>query len=463
MKRRIIMDNYGFISLIPVICVVILVFVTKRTMASLLTGSVIGAVILYGKNFFMEWINAVYAVLSDGTWQWLFLVCGLFGSIIGLFEASGGALGFSKAATRLCKSKKQSLFITWILGIIVFADDWLNALAVGAAMRNVTDKFKVPRELLAYVICATGAVVCTLIPFSTWGVFMAGQLESNGVAAAGEGMSVYIQTLPYVFYALIALLFVPLYIAGVIPHFGLMKKAELRAESTGQILPDSMIGMVKAEREAAAEEEQGKAGKAYNFLVPLVVLAVVTTITKEMLYGIFACFVVCALMYFPQRLLSFADFCNSMVSGFKDMLGVIGIISSAFILKQMNNALGLPAYVIGIVQDSLDPRLLPVVAFIVVGFLCFAAGNFWGMLAIAFPVIIPIAVALDANLILVSGAMISGCVFGSNACFYGSEVSLTCSTTQITNQDYAKTALPVIAIPTVIAIVLFVIFGYVQG
>lgn len=154
---------------------------------------------------------------------------------------------------------------------------------------------------------------------------------------------------------------------------------------------------------------------------------------------------------------------NCIVSGFKDMLGVIGIISAAFILKEMNNELGLPAFIIGLVQDALDPRLLPVVAFIVVGFLCFAAGNFWGMLAIAFPVIIPIAQALDANSILVSGAMISGCVFGSSACFYGSEVSLVCTTTQIQNQDFAKTSLPVYIFPVAVTLVLFIIFGYVKG
>lgn len=458
------MDNYGLISFIPVVCVIVLVFVTKRTMASLVAGSIVGAIILYGKDFFMKWIDAIYTVLGDSTWKWLFLVCGLFGGIIALFEASGGALGFSRFATRLCKSKKQSLFMAWFLDLVIFADDWLNALAVGSAMRNVTDKFKVPRELLAFVICATGCSICTLVPFSTWGVFMAGQLESNGVAAAGEGMTVYLHTLPYIFYAIVSMVVVPLYIAGIIPHFGRMKKAELRAQNTGQLLPDSMLGMVKAERESAAEEETaGAKGKAINFLVPLLVLAVITTITREILYGIFACFIVCAAMYFPQKLIKPGEFLNCIVSGFKDMLGVIGIISAAFILKEMNNELGLPAFIIGLVQDALDPRLLPAVAFIVVGFLCFAAGNFWGMLAIAFPVIIPIAQALDANSILVSGAMISGCVFGSSACFYGSEVSLVCTTTQIQNQDFAKTSLPIYILPVAITLVLFVIFGYVKG
>ena len=459
------MDHYGILSLVPVICVIVLVFITKRTMASLIAGSIIGAIILFKQDFILNWIDAIYTVLSDGTWGWLFLVCGLFGSLVGLFELSGGAMGFSEVATRVCKTRKQSLFMTWILGIIVFVDDWLNALAVGAAMRNVTDKYKVPRELLAYVICATGAVVCSLIPFSTWGAFMAGQLESNGVAAVGEGTAVYIQTIPYIFYALVALFVVPLYIAGIIPHYGPMKKAEIRAETTGQVFPDSMLDAIRAEKAAVEKEALDvgmKKGKAINFIIPMLVLAGVTMITAEILYGIFASLVVCAIMYFPQKIMTMNEFFDGMISGFKDMMGVIGIITAAFILREMNNGLGLPDYVIGLVRDSLDPRLLPIVVFIIVSALTFAAGNFWGMAAISFPVIIPIAMAMNVDPIMVSGAIISGTTFGSNACFYGSEVSLTCSSTQVQNQDYAKTALPIIAIPFIGACILYAVFGFIK-
>jgi Na+/H+ antiporter NhaC len=156
------------------------------------------------------------------------------------------------------------------------------------------------------------------------------------------------------------------------------------------------------------------------------------------------------------------EFLDAMMSGFKSMLGVVGIISAAFILREMNSGLGLPEFVIGIVKDSLNPSLLPVVVFIIVSALTFAAGNFWGMAAISFPVIIPIAFEMGVDPIIVSGAIISGTTFGSNACFYGSEVTLTCSSTEIQNQDYAKTALPIIIIPFVLSCILYTIFGFVK-
>jgi Na+/H+ antiporter NhaC len=430
-------------------------------MASLVAGSFIGAIILYKQAFVLNWIDAVYVVLANGTWGWLFLVIGLFGSLVALIELSGGALGFSAAATKICKGRKQSLFMTWILGIIVFVDDWLNALAVGAAMRNVTDKFKVPRELLAYIICATGAVVCSLIPFSTWGAFFAGQLEANGVAAVGQGTAVYIQTIPYISYAMVALIVPPLYIAGIIPHFGAMKKAEKRAETLGLMIPpiNNEEGAIVEEKEAI--EAGMKKGRAVNFLIPMVLLAVITIITAEILYGVLASLLCCAVMYFPQKLMNGKQFLDAMMSGFKSMMGVVGIITAAFILREMNSGLGLPAFVIGLVKDTLDPRLLPLFVFIIISALTFAAGNFWGMAAISFPVIIPIAFEMGVDPILISGAIISGTTFGSNACFYGSEVTLTCSSSQIQNQDYAKTALPIIAIPFVGACILYAIFGFV--
>lgn len=399
-------------------------------------------------------------MLGSGTWQWLFLVCGLFGALTGVLELSGSAFGFSETAGKICKSKRQSLLFTWILGMVVFVDDWLNALAVSSAMRGVTDKFKVPRELLAYVVCATGAVVCCLIPFSTWGAFMAGQLEANGACAIGEGTATYIRTLPYIFYPICAQIVVPLYIIGVIPRFGSMKKAEKRALETGQTLLDSTYAIAQEKAVTAEQTSIKEKGKAINFIVPMIVLAIITIITAEILYGVFAALICCAIMYAPQKLMSRNEFLSSMMSGFKDMMGVIGIITGAFILREMNNALGLPAYVLGVVQDSMNPALLPVVVFITVSALTFAAGNFWGMAAIAWPVIAPIGFAMGADTLLVAGAIISGTCFGSNACFYGSEVSLTCQVSEISNQDYAKTALPIIAIPFVLACILYIVVGF---
>ena len=451
------MDNYGLISLLPVISVVILAFVTKRTLEPLLIGAVFGFVLLHGTGFFMPFLDAVYTVMMDGTTVWIILVCGLFGSLVALLEKSGGALGFSDIATKYSKKRGVSLIVTWILGIVIFIDDYLNALAVGTAMRKVTDSYKVPRELLAYVVNSTGAAVCVLIPFSTWSAFMAGQLEANNVMINGSGTAAYIATIPYMFYAWAAVLVVPLFALKILPRFGPMKAAEKRAEETGQVFPDSMLD--QEDEFSAAETMTDKKPNALNFIVPMIVLALVTIITEDMLQGVIIGILSCAVLYFPQRLMNFAEFSDSVIDGFKDMILVLGIIVAAFFLQQANDALGLTPYVIDSVKPLLSPALLPVASFIIISFLAFATGSFWGIAAIAFPIIIPLAQSMDVNIFLSSAAIISAAVFGSHTCFYGDAVTLSCASSQVKNMDYAKTSIPLVAVPAVIGIVLFLVFG----
>ncbi|HHY91427.1 MAG TPA: sodium:proton antiporter, partial [Clostridiales bacterium] len=232
------MEHHGVISLIPVAVVILSAILTKRTTESLLFGSIAGFIALHGVNFFMPWLDAVYEVMMDSTTAWVILLFSLFGSLIALLEKSGGALGFSKFAVKVTKSRGISLTVTWILGIIVFIDDYLNALAVGSVMRQVTDHYRVSREMLAYVVNSTGAAVCVLIPFSTWSAFMAGQLEANNVLVNGSATAAYIASIPYSFYAWTAVLIVPLIIWKIVPIYGGMKKAEMRALETGQVFPE---------------------------------------------------------------------------------------------------------------------------------------------------------------------------------------------------------------------------------
>ena len=455
------MEHYGLISLIPVLVVVILAFMTRRTFEPLLIGSVVGFILLEGAGFFPAWLDAVYVVMMDGVTVWIILVCGLFGSLIKLLEKSGGALGFSAMATRHTKSRGAALIITWVLGIIVFVDDYLNALSVGAAMRKVTDHYKVPREMLAYVINSTGAAVCVLIPFSTWSAFMAGQLEANNVMVGGSGTSAYIATIPYILYAWVAVLIVPLFALKILPRIGPMKQAEERAETTGKVFPASQLD---ENGEAAVLESQPEgAPRVINFALPMLLLAGVTIYTEDMLVGVILAIVTCAVMFIPQKLMSLNAFFDHALEGFKDMVLVLGIIVAAFFLQQANEGLGLTPFVIETVEPLMSPALLPAISFIVVGFLAFATGSFWGVAAIAFPIIIPLGTSLGVNLFLVSGAIISAAAFGSHTCFYGDAVTLTCASSQIKNMDYAKTAIPLVALPSLLGIILFVIMGTIMA
>lgn len=359
----------------------------------------------------------------------------------------------------LFKNRKASLIGTWILGIIVFIDDYLNALAVGTAMRKITDKYGVPREFLAYVINSTGATVCVIIPFSTWSAFMAGQLEASGAAEAGFGTGVYISTIPFILYGWIAVLIVPLFVLKVIPVWGPMRKAEQRVLDSGQTFPDSSLHLI--DKEDDGEEKTGKNQKALNFIIPMLVLAVAVVVTSDMLIGVILGIVSCVVLYAPQRLMKPAEFGDTAINGFKDMVLVLGIVCAAFILQQANDALGLTPYVIEKVQPILSPNLLPTISFIVIGLLAFTTGSFWGVAAIAFPIIVPLAQSMDVNLLVACGAVISGAAFGSHSCFYSDAVTLTCASSQIQNIEYARNVLPLILLPFILGIIAFLAAGFV--
>lgn len=181
------MENYGVLSLLPVAVVIVLVFLTKRTTVSLLAGTLVGAVMLYGVHFAKPWLEVVYGVMGSELWIWLVLVCGFFGSLVALFEASGGIYGFTDIAAKICKGEKRTLLAGWLLGIVTFVDDWLSILSVGTAMRRATDRFHIPREMLAFLSNATASSICVIVPTSTWGVFMISQLVATGVCPSEAG------------------------------------------------------------------------------------------------------------------------------------------------------------------------------------------------------------------------------------------------------------------------------------
>lgn len=446
--------DYGVVSLIPSAIVIVLALATRRILEPLLAGAIAGFVIVAGPSgFFLAFIDATYTVLMDPITIWIALVVGFFGVLIRWLDQAGGANGFSDLMQKVASSRKKALLATWLLGILIFIDDYINALAVGAAMRKVTDKFNISREYLAYIINSTGTTVCVLIPATTWFAFMTAQMEASGIEG---GASAYFASIPFMFYPWLAVFTVPLVALGIIPLYGPLKKAEQRALA-GQTLPDSTYEQYKEEN--AVEEE--KKSSAWNFILPMVITGVVTIVTGETLYGVIIGLAVALVLYLPQKVMKLWEMTDGLVDGFKDMLFVIMLIVIAFILQQANDGLGLTDYVIFKVTSVLSPNLLPVATFITISLLMFVVGSFWGIAAISFPIIIPLAISMDVNLYLASAAIVSASAFGSQACFFSDAATLTCGSTQIRNMDYARSALPYIAIPFVLAVILFTVFGFV--
>lgn len=236
---------------------------------------------------------------------------------------------------------------------------------------------------------------------------------------------------------------------------GAHEKSGAKSIETGQTFPDSTKDMMIEEEVI----EPGQKYRAMNFVIPMLVLAVTVFITSDMLIGVIFGIVSCIILFAPQKLMKPSEFGDTAVRGFSDMVLVLAIVCAAFFLQQANDALGLTPYVIEKVEPILSPTLLPAISFIVIGLLAFATGSFWGVAAIAFPIIVPLAQTMDVNILMACGAVISGAAFGSHSCFYSDAATLTCAASQIRNSDYARTVLPLLILPFVLGIIAFLIAG----
>ncbi|MBQ2677518.1 MAG: hypothetical protein IJF96_01230 [Firmicutes bacterium] len=445
------MSDLGVLCVLPTVSVFVLAMITRKTTLSLVIGCLFASVLLSGPRFGITFVEAIYGVMRSDLWIWVILVCGFFGSLVFLFERSGGIFGFDKLMSRICKGRRSTLFTTWVLGLMLFVDDWLSILTNGNAMKRMADKHGVPREMLAYTCNTLASSACVIIPISTWGVFMISQLVSTGIATSGDGMSVFFSTLKYMIYPLIALLFSLLYGLGIIPVFGPMKKA--------------FAGAAERARTAGTTETAGtserKTSSPLNFIIPIIVVITVSLITGEILYGALVALVVCGVMYIPQRLMKITDYLGGIVKGFGTMLPVFFIMTSAFMLRDLNDLMDMPDYVIGVVSKGVPAWILPAISFVIVFLMGITAANFWGICAIAFPVIIPIAQAVGGDLLLSAGAIISATAASSQMCFFGSEATLTCQTTEVENVQYFRTAGTLMIPQIVLCTILYIVIGYI--
>jgi len=458
------MEHYGVLSLIPVFVVVIAALLTRRTVESMLLGATVGFVILSGTGFFMSTIDAFYVVLADPVSIWIVMLVFLFGALVSLFERSGSTENFGKVAIKVATGPKKTLFLAWFLGLVVFADDYLNVLSVGVAIRRIADKFKIAREFLAFIISSAGAGICVLIPFTTWSAYMMGLMGGTGVIDKADAFSTYVSSIPFMLYAAIAYLMVPLFILKIVPTIGPMRKSQQRALETGQTLPDSTVKEFGGnDLEEVKSEDEPKKANALTFLLPLLVLAGVTIYAGDLLVGIIVALFLTIAIVAVQRIMKPGVLCDSIIDGMKDMLYPNMIIMFAFVLQQANEGLGLTPFVIETVQPIMSPALFPAVVFLVISALAFGTGSFWGIAAVAFPIILPLAQALDVNIYLSCGALIAGTVFGSKACFFGDCATLVCVATQIKNPDFLKNVVPVILIPFSISLIVYLIIGFIMA
>ena len=446
--------TYGILSLLPVCVVIVSAIITKRALEPLILGTLVGFIIIAKQNFVVAYLDSLYGELGESSY--FIIVFGLFGIYIHMLEKANAISGFTRLGLKFANNKKKTGFLAWIMGIIFFLDNYFSILGAGISNRKIADENRMSREMFAFAINAVACCTCVLVPLSLWGVFMSGQIETTLGLPAGSGLADIIKSIPFMFFAWILLIFVLLYQFRIIKPFGLMKKAEYRAETTGVLLPEDLV-----EEASSSEEEEKAETSIWNFVIPMAALIAVTLITQELTYGLIVGIVLCFILYIPQKLVGFSEAFDAICRGFEEMFVVTAIVISAFVLQNANDELGLAPFVVNSVVDIINAPLLPVIAFVILMVLGFVTGSFWGMAAVCFPIMLPLADALGANLYLTIGAVIAGCAAGSATCFYGDSVTLTCGIAKIRNIDYLRNALPMLVPPIVLTIIVYVIAGFV--
>lgn len=464
-----LIGDYPIISTIPALFILFYIFITKRVFESLTLGIILGFIMAYQGQFFVEINNSLIDNLINEETAWLFVVCGLMGSFVALIERAGGVHAFGNWVAKRAKTKRSTLLWTWILGLIIFIDDYLNSLTVGSCMAPLTDKHKVPREYLAYIVDSTAAPDTVLIPVSTWAVFIAGlynETINEGLKLAttdpflqkyGNGLSVFIGTIPFNFYAWFCLLMVPLTIYGVIPLFGKMKKAQIRAEETGVLAPP---GSEKIDIRGGEAVLEHKNAKVRNFILPIIMLIATTVYFDiDLQYGVITTLGFMFVFYLVQGLIDADEFFDLVIKGFKNMLMPLIMVVLAYMFADGIEALGFMNLIIHTVETQVSPWMLPALIFFFFGLTEFIMGLSWGMYAIAIPLVTTLSYRLDINPSIAIAAVVSAGVWGSHICFYSDATILSSSATGCDNFEHAISQLPYGIIAALLSLIGFLITG----
>ena len=381
-------------ALLPPVIAIIFALKTKEVYISLLIGVVSGTLLL--TNFHLvESLNLLFDTvvncLSKPSNIGILIFLVMLGIIVTLMTKSGGSQAYGKWAKKKMKSSKQSLFSTFILGVVIFVDDYFNCLTVGSVMREITDEFKVSRAMLAYIIDSTAAPVCIIAPISSWAAAVSGY-------TSGDGFQLFLNTIPFNLYALLTIVMV-CYVIGSEFHFGKMKKHELAAQNGDVCFGDDSY-------QTNEEISYNQKGKVLDLILPVIVLIMSCIIgmiytggffdgkdlitafsqcdaSRGLVYGTFVTLVFVFILYIPRKIISYNEFVECIPEGFKAMVPSILILVLAWSLGDLvSNQLQAGAFVYNTLQSaSISTAILPACLFIVgAGSFFFKRdilGNFW--------------------------------------------------------------------------------------
>ncbi|MFA8438654.1 Na+/H+ antiporter NhaC family protein [Pueribacillus sp. YX66] len=490
------MDNTIY-SLLPPLLAILMVVFTRRVLLSLAVGIVTSAFLLANFNIFDTSViiaNAVKLIfISDGALHtsniFIMLFLLLLGMITAFISILGGSHAFGNWAMKRVKTRAGAQFVGFILGIIIFIDDYFNALAVGQVTRPITDRQNVSRAKLAYIIDSTSAPVCVISPISSWGAYIITVIGSilavHGVSEY-TAFSAFIQLIPMNFYVWASLGIVLVVIFRNF-NLGSMNVHEMRAMREGQLYDPAkpIAGELKNELPTS------RSGSVFDLIFPIIALIVGTVgvmiwtgyhasegsptilkifentdVSTSLLAGGLLALIVTTVMFARQAFVTKSVepriFYRGVIEGMKSMLPAIYILLFAWTIVDLIERLGTGKYLASVAEMwNMNSAFLPVIMFVIAGIMAFSTGTSWGSFGILLPIAGDMAVATDIHMLLPSlAAVLAGAVFGDH-CSPISDTTILSSTGAGANHiDHVMTQLPYAFISAFISLIGFFIVGF---
>lgn len=481
------------LSLLPPLVALGLAIVTRRVLLSLGLGILLGALLL--NNFSplatAQYIgNAVFGLFIDdgsiNSWNMsiiLFLV--LLGMMTALLTLSGGTRAFADWAQRRIHNKRGSNLLAAFLGMFIFVDDYFNSLAVGSVAGPVSDRFKVSRAKLAYILDSTAAPMCVLMPASSWGAYIitliGGILVSHGLTDQ-SAFSAFVALIPMNFYALFALLMV-LAVAWFGLDIGPMRRRESDAAQGNDLSAQDSADTLESELATA----EGTAGRVSDLILPISVLVISTIsfmigtgaqalaadgkafgllsafentdVGASLCYGTLLGLAVSLLTIIRQKM-PVANTARTLWLGARSMSGAITVLFFAWTIGGIIGDMATGKYLSTLVQGNLNPQLLPVLLFLLAAVMAFSTGTSWGTFGIMLPIAGDLAAATDLSLMLpVLAAVLAGAVFGDHCSPISDTTILSSTGARCRHIDHVATQLPYALATALVAATGFLTLG----
>lgn len=486
--------SVGIWSVLPPLIAIVLALITKEVIFSLLLGVLSGAAIYSFATdggvvgIFTTTINLMISKLADGDNAAMVVFLALLGALVALITRAGGSRAYGNWAARKIKDARSASLVTVVLGMLIFIDDYFNCLTVGTVMRPLTDKHKISREKLAYLIDATAAPVCIIAPISSWA---ASVISYYPTETGITGMQAFVGAIPMNLYAILTLVMVVVLGIRKKGDFGPMRAAQERAQKSGSEKPGAPG---RGGSDELSSLETAENGKVIDLLIPVGFLVLFSVLAMlwyggywtpsddggqktlfdafgdtqagyALALGAFGALFIAFFLFVPRKLIQFKDFFDSVNKGIKSMTGAIVILTLAWTISGVcRDLLFTGRYVAGLVEaSSLPVALIPAIMFVVASALSFSTGTAWGTFGILIPITINICdiVAPHLSIIALSSVM-AGSVLGDHCSPISDTTILSSTGAQCNHIDHVSTQIPYAMTVGAVCFVGYIIAGLVS-